>query len=77
MKKLRFDFSVWVFDLLSVLIGFDFLLGLELGEVIEGLSPDHGLVGVEFELIVLGNGVDELLDSVDCEFLDLVAVEEE
>lgn len=76
-RQLRFNFSVWVVLLLVVIIGFDFLFGLELGEVIESFSPDHGFFGVELELVIGGDGVKELLSFIDSEFFDFVAVEEE
>ena len=63
--------------MLSVFVGLDFLLGLELGKVIKGFSSDHGLVSVELELIFISDSVSNLLNLVDTEFLDLVTVEEE
>lgn len=72
-----FDLFVRVFGLLSVFVGFDFFLWLELWKIIESLSLDHGFIGVELELIVVGNSVNNLLDFTDSEFFDFVTVQEE
>ena len=55
----------------------DFGFGVFLIEVIEIFSPDHGFIGVELELVVGGDGINELLGFGDSEFLDLVAVQEQ
>ena len=46
IKWLRFNFAVGVIDWLVFLLGFDFLLGFELWEVIKTFSFDHGLICV-------------------------------
>jgi hypothetical protein len=63
--------------LLVVILRFDFLFGLVLREVIEIFSPDHGFICVELEVVVGGDGINELLGFGDSKFLDLVAVQEQ
>lgn len=63
--------------MLVVLIGFDFLFGLELGEVIKILSPDHGFISIKLKLIISSDGINKLLGFGDSEFLDLVTVQEQ
>lgn len=56
---------------------FDFLLGFEFWKIIKWFSSDHSFISIEFELIIINNGIDNLLDFVDSEFFDFVAVKEE
>lgn len=76
-KRIRFDFIVGIFRWFVFFFGFDFLFGFELRKVIEIFSSDHGVIGVEFELIIVGDSIDDLLYFVDSEFFDFVTVEEQ
>lgn len=76
-KRIRFDFIVGIFRWFVFFFGFDFLFRFELRKVIDIFSSDHGAIGVEFELIVVSDSVDDLLYFVDSEFFDFVAVQEQ
>lgn len=76
-KRIRFDFIVGILRWFVFFFGFDFLFRFELRKVIDIFSSDHGAIGVEFELIVVSDSVDDLLYFVDSEFFDFVAVQEQ
>lgn len=59
-----------------ILLTLDFFLRLELREVIQVLPSDMSLGGVDFDLLIFGGSIHNLLGLGAAELFDFVAVQE-
>ena len=55
----------------------NFLLGVELRQILQLLNPQAGLLAVKLDILALLDSVDNLLDGGDSQFFHFVAPEEE
>ena len=67
--------GVYVFGIFIV-VG-DLLLGVELGQILQLLHPQAGFLAVQFDILAYLDGVDDLLEGGNSQFLNFVAPEEE
>lgn len=63
-------------SVIFLLIGFDFLLADKLGKGLKSLTFNHGLIGIELDISLVFNCLENFSHTIETQLLDFVAFEE-